>query len=171
MVWNRILFYEEVPERPPLLLRTLLPAPVRTEGGKTRVGATIRCTYRGGDLLKRITVFDPPHRVEFEVIEQALGVESCVLALGGSYTIVPCGNGIDVALCTHYRAYLHPRHLWRRLESLLVHQLHRHILSGIREAIRPMDSARRPCVTKSPTAHRTAPRGLACTPSPSRSHR
>ena len=47
-VWNHIMFYEEVPGRPAFLLRTMLPYPVRTEGDKTRVGATVRCAYREG---------------------------------------------------------------------------------------------------------------------------
>lgn len=47
-VWSHLLFYEEVPGRAPFPLRALLPRPVRTEGVKTRVGATVRCAYSGG---------------------------------------------------------------------------------------------------------------------------
>ena len=54
-VWQGMLFYEEVPRRPMPLLRVFLPAPVRTQGDKTRVGAIIECTYDGGYLEKRIT--------------------------------------------------------------------------------------------------------------------
>ena len=86
-VWNHIMFYEEVPGRPAFLLRAMLPYPIRTEGDKTRVGATVRCAYRGGDLVKRITAIEPPHLLQFEVIEQRLGIEGCILTLGGSYQI------------------------------------------------------------------------------------
>src|SRR5208337_4703530 len=44
-VWQRMLSYEEVPVRPPFLLRVLLPHPVRTEGDKTCVGANVQCRY------------------------------------------------------------------------------------------------------------------------------
>lgn len=64
-VWNHIMFYEEVPGRPPFLLRALLPHPVRTEGDKTLVGATVRCAYKGGHLVKRITTVEPPHFLKF----------------------------------------------------------------------------------------------------------
>jgi hypothetical protein len=172
-VWNRILFYEEVPERPPLLLRALLPEPVRTEGGKTDAGATVRCLYRQGEVVKRITAAARPHLVEFEVIEQRLGIEGCVFALGGSYRIWQCGEGSDVELRTNYRAYLRPRRLWRCLEALLVSQLHRHILRGIRAAapVPATDSSVRPAVSESITPECAPSGGLACTISESRSHR
>jgi hypothetical protein len=170
-VWNLLMFYEEVPGQPPFLLRALLPHPVRTEGGKTDVGAIVQCTYRRGELVKRITFVDPPHLVQFEVIEQRLGIEGCVLVLGGSYQIRRCGEGTDVVLITNYRAYLRPRHLWRPLETLLVGQLHNHILGGVRAAIQPTNRDVRSVIVESLTPQCVPPRGLACTVSQLRSHR
>ena len=72
-VWNHLLFYEEVPGHPPFPLRVLLPRPVRTEGVKTRVGATVRCAYSGGHLVKRITRVEPPHLLQFEVVRAEFG--------------------------------------------------------------------------------------------------
>jgi len=170
-VWNRIMFYEEVPGRPPFLLRALLTHPVRTEGDKTRVGATVRCAYRGGDLVKRITTVDPPHSLQFEVIEQRLGIEGCILTLGGSYHIYSCGDATDVVLITNYQAYLHPRYFWRSLEALLVNQLHSHILRGACSAVLPGNSAICPAVAESRTPQCAPPGGLACTISQSCSRR
>jgi hypothetical protein len=140
-VWNQIMFYEEVPGRPALLLRTLLPYPVRTDGNKTSVGATVYCVYKGGELAKRITAVEPSRLLRFEVIEQRLGIEGCILTRGGSYEISECGAQSDVALITNYQAYLRPRSLWRPLETLLVGQLHVHVLGGIRAAVRSRKSA------------------------------
>jgi len=126
------MFYEDVPGRPPLLLRLLLPSPIRSEGRKHRVGATVRCVYQPGDLLKRITVVEAPHSLRFDVIQQRLGIESCILALGGSYSTRASGEGTDVVLATNYQASLRPRALWRPLEAFLLRQLHRHVLRGIR---------------------------------------
>jgi len=166
-IWNHIMFYEEVPGRAPLLLRVLLPRPVRTEGDKTRVGAMVRCAYMGGDLVKRITAVEPPHSLQFEVIDQRLGIESCVLTLGGSYQIHSCGDATDVVLVTNYRAYLHPRYLWRPLEALLVKQLHTHILRGVSGAVVPRNPAIRPAVAESLTPKCALPGDLACTASES----
>jgi hypothetical protein len=104
-VWERMLSYEEVQARPPLILRALLPIPLRTEGDKTSVGASVQCLYGGGDLVKQITVVEPPHLLEFEVLHQRLGIEDCVTATGGSYRIRACGAQTEVELVTNYKAY------------------------------------------------------------------
>ncbi len=169
MVWNHIMLYEEVPGQPPFLLRTLLPHPVRTEGEKTRVGAMVRCAYREGDLVKRIAGVEPPRFLQFEVIDQRLGIEGCTLTLGGSYQIHPCEDEADVLLTTHYRAYLRPRLVWRPLEALLVGQLHNHILDGVRRAILPTNR----CLPATVADRRrcASPGGLAWTASQSCSRR
>jgi hypothetical protein len=129
--WQRMMFYEEVPRRPSLLLRTFLPTPVKTQGSGKEVGTFVECTYSRGRLLKRITVLERPRLVRFEVIEQQLGIERCMTTVEGSYAFRAAGRGTEVALTTRYRGHLRPRWLWRSLERLLAHQLHRHILAGM----------------------------------------
>jgi hypothetical protein len=170
-VWNHLLFYEEVPGRPPFLLRALLPHPVRTEGVKTRVGATVRCTYSGGHLVKCITRVESPHLLQFEVVEQHLRIESCVLTLGGSYKICSRGNTTEVIVITNYLAYLRPRYLWRRLEALLIHQLHRHILRGMSAVALPGSPVKHPLVAEPFPSHYVPPGDSPCTTSPSPSRR
>jgi hypothetical protein len=133
-VWRRMLFYEEVPRRPMPLLRLFLPAPIRTEGAKTRLGETIRCTYDRGYLEKRITAVEPARLIRFEVGVQALGIEDCISMTGGSYEIESDGEGAGCALVltTRYHGHLRPRWMWRPLERYLAHLLHRHILFGMR---------------------------------------
>jgi hypothetical protein len=169
IVWGHLVFYEEVSERAPLLLRTLLPHPVRTEGDKTQVGAMVRCAYRGGDLIKRITAVEPPHFLKFEVVEQRLGIEDCVLTHGGSYQIHGSGDATDVVLATNYQAYLRPRYLWRPLEALLIHQLHSHILRSVKAALLARSPGRP--TRESLKAQSTFSRDLTCTTSQSISRR
>jgi len=162
-VWNHLVFYEEVPEPPPFLLRTLLPHPIRTEGDKTRVGATVCCAYRGSNLVKRITAVEPPHLLKFEVVEQRLGIEDCVLTHSGSYQIHACGDAADVVLMTQYAAYLRPRYLWRPLEALLVKQLHSHILRGVYAALLPRTPTWHPSGAEPPKAQCARPENRSYT--------
>jgi hypothetical protein len=134
-VWNAIQFYEEVPGRPSWLLRAFIPYPVRAEGRKAAPGSKVRCIYIGGELLKRITTVEPLHRMEFEVLDQSLGLENCALVQSGSYNLEPSGNGIDLLLTTNYAARLHPRWLCRLVEGMLTHQLHLHILRGMKSSV------------------------------------
>jgi Polyketide cyclase / dehydrase and lipid transport len=130
-VWEALRFYEEIPSRPSAILRLVLPTPHRSEGPKVQPGALIHCTYEGGYLVKRITVADRPHLLRFEVLEQNLGIESCLSLGEGSYEIRDRGRGCTVLLTTAYRGHLRPRFLWRPLERALAHAVHRHILGGI----------------------------------------
>jgi hypothetical protein len=131
-IWQGMLFYEEVPGRAMPLLRMFLPAPVRTQGDKTRVGAIIKCTYERGYLEKRITAAEREQCVRFDILVQQLGVEDCISMRDGSYEIRPDGSGSVVLLTTRYRGHLRPRWFWRPLERFLAHRLHRHILDGMR---------------------------------------
>jgi hypothetical protein len=171
MVWNHIMLYEEVPGQPPIFLRALLPHPVRTEGDKTHVGAIVRCAYSEGELVKRISRVEPPHLLQFEVIEQCLGIERCTLTLGGSYELHPCEDATQVLLTTNYRAFLRPRFLWRPLEALLVCRLHNHILDGIRRAILLTNRGALAALTESLTPQCASLGGPAWTVSRSHSRR
>jgi hypothetical protein len=134
-VWASLRFYEEVPSRPGALLRIALPAPVRSEGEKTRAGGTVRCVYEGGYVFKRTTVAHPPDVLRFEVTEQRLGLERCLSLGDGVYEIRAVPSGSEVALTTQYRGHLRPRALFRRLERRLAHEIHGHILAGMRTAL------------------------------------
>lgn len=135
-VWRALMFYEEVPEKPWLLLRLFLPRPVRTEGGKTEIGNLVRCTYDGGHLVKRITAVEHARLIEFEVLEQRLGIDNFVSMGRGSYILRDVGGGLcDVILTTHYRGHLRPRRLWQHFEHFVARELHLHILNGMRASV------------------------------------
>lgn len=161
-VWDHLAFYEEIPTRAPLILRALLTDAIRTKGNKTRPGAIVSCEYAQGYLIKRIKTVAPPSALQFDVLEQRLGIESCILARGGSYQIHSAGDAADVELTTKYWTFLRPRFLWRFLEAYLVHQLHKHILRGVRSAILAASPARSPVAEVSRREGSTSG-GLACT--------
>jgi len=136
-VWERMMFYEEVPGRPPPLLRLFLPAPLRTEGDKTRAGAIVKCNYDDGYLEKRITEVGRATFVRFEVLVQRLGIEDCITMSDGAYELRPEGDGCELVLSTRYVGHLRPRWLFRAFESFLAHRMHEHILQGMRVSLRP----------------------------------
>ena len=170
-VWRHLLFFEDVRERAPFPLRVVLPHPLRTEGDKTRVGSQVRCAYSRGDVLKHITVVEEARLLQFDVVEQNLGIEDCVLTQSGSYRFFRCGDGTDVARVTNYLTYLRPRRLWRPLEKLLAQQLHRHILAAVRASLSKPGPLVRADLAPSRRSGLGAPEGLTCTTSPSRSQR
>jgi hypothetical protein len=132
-VWQSLLFYEEVRERPPLHLRLLLPVPVRTDGDKTKVGGTAMCVYEHGHLVKRATRIEEPSLYEFEVSEQALAVGGSMRLCGGRYLLRALApDQTEVSVETRYRSTKWPRWFWRPLERFVCHMFHRFLLRTMR---------------------------------------
>lgn len=135
-VWNALMLFESTEERPPLHLRLLLPIPVRTEGTTSQVGDEIRCRYRSGYLVKRITCIEASRHYEYEVIEQNLRVFSGLALAGGCYTLQPLlGDHTDVSVTTRYASILRPAWLWKRIEAMTFRMFHRHLLSATRRKV------------------------------------
>lgn len=132
-IWERLMYYEQILKRAPMLLRFLLPTPIRAEGSKSKVGCESRCHYTDGYLLKRATRIVRKQCLQFEIVEQQLMIGNGITVLGGAYLLRKLPNGgTEVALETRYRSPNAPRWLWRRLETIVCHQFHRHILSAMR---------------------------------------
>ncbi len=131
-VWEALMFYEEIAEDRPFLLRRFLPTPIGTQGCKSEVGSDVKCRYTGGHLLKRVTRIVRGHIYAFEVVEQNLALGGIKL-LGGDYTLRTVSKDrTRVALATHYASPNCPRWLFRRFEAGVCHSFHRYILSAMR---------------------------------------
>jgi hypothetical protein len=140
--WRALVFFEDVPQRPGLLLRALLPVPLRTSKPALAVGATVACTYSGGrTIAKRITVVEAPSLLRFEVVAQDLGIESWVTTVEGAYAIRACDDGAEIALTTRYLGRMRPRWLWRAPERWVAGALHRHILRAMDASLRERGAA------------------------------
>lgn len=129
--WQRIVFYEEAPAPLRWPLRAVLPQPLGVRGEKSGAGALVECLYRGGSLMKQVTVMVPPRTLCFRVVDQNLGIEDGVRALDGYYELEPQSGGCRVTLATHYESRMHPRWFWQPLEKHFLTQLHRHILASM----------------------------------------
>ena len=132
-VWQGLIFYEEIGERPPLYLRLLLPVPIRTEGRISEVGDEAKCLYEGGHLLKRLTRIERGDLYEFEVAEQELAVGGGMRLSGGRYTLRELPDSqTELAVETRYVSTKWPRWFWKPLEAMVCHVFHRYLLSSMR---------------------------------------
>jgi hypothetical protein len=135
-VWNRLMFYEQIDQRPPAYLRMLLPVPIRTVGRKSHVGDQARCLYEGGHLIKRVTQVEPGRLYAFQIVEQMLAVGGGMRLSGGEYTLDErASDRTEVQLTTHYASRKWPRWLWEPMEATVCHAFHRHILGAMRRSV------------------------------------
>lgn len=140
-VWGALMFYEQLEERPPRLLRLLLPVPIRTEGRKAQVGDEALCLYEGGHLVKRVTQVEPGVRYGFGVVRQELAIGGGLRLHGGWYALRPLAGGrTEVETGTRYASPRRPRWLFQPVEAAVCHLFHRHIM---RAMLRGLDPARR----------------------------
>jgi hypothetical protein len=134
--WATLLFYEQIEGRPPLHLRLLLPVPMRTEGRKSNVGDAATCVYESGRLVKRVTRIEHGRHLEFEVVEQNLAVGRGIRLSGGAYRLRELSDGrTEVALTTRHVSAGQPRWFWTRVETIVCHMFHRHILRAMRHTL------------------------------------
>jgi len=135
-VWQGLIFYEEIGERPPLHLRLLLPVPIRTEGQISEVGDEATCLYEGGHLLKRLTRIERGDLYEFEVAEQSLSLGGGMRLSGGRYTLRELPDGqTELAVETRYVSTKWPRWFWKPIETMVCHWFHRYLLGSMRRKI------------------------------------
>jgi hypothetical protein len=135
-VWDGLMFYEQIDESPPLLLRLLLPRPIRTEGSKSAVDDEAICLYEGGHLVKRVTHVDACRHYRFKIVEQNLAVGAGLLLSGGCYALQQLPGGrTEVAVTTRYVSRKRPRWMWKPIEAIVCHLFHRHLLSAMRRKI------------------------------------
>lgn len=133
VLWNSLMFYEEVRHEPPWLLKLALPKPIRAEGHMGEVGQVRRCIYDRGHLTKIITRRDEQRLLSFRVIEQSLHFEHDVELKDGSFALAPVSEeATRMTLTTRYRRLLRPAWLWQVMERKVVRTLHEHVLEGIR---------------------------------------
>jgi hypothetical protein len=136
-VWDALMFYEDIAEDRPFLLRRFLPIPIGTQGCKSAVGGDVKCRYEGGHLVKRVTRIIRGHNYAFEIVEQNLALGGIRL-LGGDYTLrIVSEDCTRVALATHYASPNYPRWLFGRLEAAVCHSFHHYILSAMRSNLWP----------------------------------
>jgi hypothetical protein len=133
IVWQTLLFYEEVSAAPPFFLRWLLPVPLGTAGSKSIVGSEVSCRYAGGHLLKRVSAIVEMRCFAFDVIEQDLALHGLRL-LGGEYNLHAVASArTRVTLSTRYASPYRPDWVCARLEAAVCHCFHRHLLSAMRQ--------------------------------------
>ncbi len=136
-VFKVLMFYEEIGQTPPLLLRLLLPVPIRTEGRISEVGDNVMCSDREGDLQKRITRIEPGDLYEFEVSSQALFFKGDIRLTGGGFRLRELPDGkTEVSVETRYYNTRAPRWIWKPLEGMVCHSFHRYLLGTMRKKIK-----------------------------------
>jgi hypothetical protein len=155
--WEKVCFYEHIARKPSWLLRTILPAPLRTAGSYRNIGDVSRCLYSdGGFLTKRITHITPGKRIDFDIIEQTIRYcPRIVLLKGGTILIESHGEGMSsVRMVTRYELRVPKLLVHRFIVNLAVAAMHRIVIRDMRDRLEaPADAPRRVANTLASEEH------------------
>lgn len=136
MVWNELIFYENIKKRKPFLFRLLLPIPIRNEGNVSIVGDETLCLYNGGHLRKRLTEIIENELYKFEITEQTLSIKLGIKLSGGFYKLQRLPNSkTEVTAVTNYSSLMLPRWFWKPIEISVCHWFHKYLLNSINKNI------------------------------------
>ena len=131
-VWDALMFYEEIAEDRPFLLRRFLPTPIGSQGCKSTSWRRRKMSICGRTLAQT----SDSHSSKAELCVRDCRTKSRLARdqiLGGDYTLrVMAKDRTRVALATHYASPNCPRWLFGRLEAAVCHSFHRYILSAMR---------------------------------------
>lgn len=134
--WNALEEIDAVHGPKPFLLRIGLPVPTSCEMEGTGVGARRTCHFDRGRIDEIVSVWDPPRRMELEIVHWTLPGRHWLGYRSASYELRDAGNGkTEVARITTISSNLRPSWYWRPLEHLGVRAEHDYLLQDVKRRL------------------------------------
>jgi hypothetical protein len=134
VVWPYVLAQEKMEGPRPLLLRLGLPVPVRCTIEGSGLGAARTCYFESGWISERVTVWDPPRRIEVEVTEARIPGRHWLRFVSAAYELSADKDTTLVKRTTTISSLLRPSLYWGPLERVAIGAEHRYILGSLRHA-------------------------------------
>ena len=137
--WEKVCFYEHIATQPSLLLRTVLPVPLRTSGAYRKTGDVSRCMYSdGGYLAKKIRHIVEGQRIDFDIIEQSIRYATRIALKGGTIQIESHDdNTSSVRMLTRYELHGAARLIPRLFINHVMSAMHKIVIRDMQARLAP----------------------------------
>jgi hypothetical protein len=135
-VWKELKGMENITARKTFLMKIGLPVPVscRTEG--EGVGGKRTCYFEHGFIQERITEWNFPHSMKFDIVESDVPGRPWLSFQDASYEISRVGNQTLITRSTTIVSRLSPAWYWRRLEAIGVHTEHEYLFEALEKKLK-----------------------------------
>jgi uncharacterized membrane protein YhaH (DUF805 family) len=156
-VWQRVVSFPEIPPPTEWLFRIGVAAPQRARIAGTGVGATRYCDFTTGSFVEPINVWEPGHRLAFDIVRQAPPMhewspyrdvnpphlDGYFRATHGEFelTALPGGRTRLVGR-TRYEVEMAPQGYWAVAAGQIVSAIHLRVLRHIQRIVETGSSAR-----------------------------
>lgn len=147
VVWRHVIAFAELPPPTETVFKLGIAYPTRARIEGTGVGAVRHCEFTTGAFVEPITLWDEPHRLEFDVVAQprpmnewswkehvdAPHLDDFLVSERGRFLLEPArGGGTRLTGTTWYRHDIWPEAYWRLWSDGIIHAIHRRVLGHIR---------------------------------------
>ena len=133
--WNELKSMESITASKTFLMKIGLPVPVscRTEG--EGVGGKRTCYFEHGFIEERITEWDFPRSMKFDVVASEVPGRPWLSFRDASYEIKRVDNHTLITRNTTIVSRLSPAWYWRPLEAIGVHTEHAYLFEGLKNKL------------------------------------
>jgi hypothetical protein len=146
-VWNKVVTFSELAPPRELVFRSGIAYPVRATITGSGIGAVRHCEFSTGPFVEPITVWNEPHHLAFDVVEQPhpmrelspyrslhpAHLDNFFRSRHGEFRLTALPNGgTRLDGTTWYTQQLWPARYWQGWSDYLVHTIHTRVLEHIR---------------------------------------
>lgn len=147
-VWSNVIAFPDIESELPWYFRLGIAGPLRARIDGEGVGAIRHCEFTTGDFVEPITVWDPPHRLAFDVADQPDALveltpyrnvrpphlQHSFRSVQGEFELIGLENGgTQLIGRTWYVIDMGPRAYWRLWTDQIIHRIHLRVLDHIRQ--------------------------------------
>ncbi len=146
-VWKNVVAFPQLKAPTEFIFKTGIAYPINAKITGTGVGAFRHCNFTTGSFVEPITVWDEPHLLKFDVLEQpapmkeisfwdvqAPHLHDYFVSKQGQFklTTLPNGNTL-LEGTTWYYHNIKPAAYWQIWSNHIVHKIHDRVLNHIKE--------------------------------------
>jgi hypothetical protein len=146
-VWPHVIAFSELPPPAEWLFQTGIAYPMRARILGSGVGAVRRCEFSTGPFVEPITVWQPPHRLAFDVTAQppamretspwgkidAPHIDHFLVSEHGEFRLTALPGGrTRLEGTTWYRHRIWPVTYWQIWSDAILHEIHGRVLRHVK---------------------------------------
>ena len=134
-VWNQLKTFDQIKGSKGLLMTIGLPVPVSCTMSGEGVGATRTCYFESGHIEERVTEWNPPTSMKFEIIAFDVPGRPWLSFKDASYDLTQEGERTLIMRKTTIISRLSPAWYWRRMEKIGVETEHEYLFEEVKRRV------------------------------------
>lgn len=135
VVWNELKSMGSITASKTFLMKIGLPVPVSCQTEGEGVGGKRTCYFEHGSIEERITEWNFPRSMKFEIVAFDVPGRPWLSFKNASYDIERVGHQTVITRNTTIFSRLSPAWYWRRLEAVGVHTEHEYLFEGLKHTL------------------------------------